>query len=169
MMKHRITMHVCVLSCFSCVQLFATLWTIACQGPLSMGFARREYCGGLPCTPPGDLPDPGIEPAFLTSPALAGGFFTTSTTLEENYHITKQFHSQVYIQEKLQHVDIKSFTQIFIAGSFIIANRCKTVRCSLIDEWINNIGYIYTLKYYSVKKRNKVLIHATNGWTLKTC
>ena len=45
-----------------------------------MGFSRQEYWSGLPCPPPGDLPDPGIEPASLTSPALAGGFFTTSAT-----------------------------------------------------------------------------------------
>ena len=69
-----------MLSHFYCVQLCATLWTVACQAPLSMGFSRRDYWRGLPCTPPGDLPDPGIEPESLTSPALAGGSFTTSTT-----------------------------------------------------------------------------------------
>ena len=42
-----------------------------------MGLSRQEYWGGLPCPPPGDLPDPGIEPASLASAALAGGFFTT--------------------------------------------------------------------------------------------
>ena len=47
-----------------------------------MGFSRQEYWSGLPCLPPGDLPDPGVEPAFPVSPALAGGFFTTSATLE---------------------------------------------------------------------------------------
>ena len=45
-----------------------------------MGFSRQERCSGLPCPSPGDLPDPGIEPASLVSPALAGGFFTTSAT-----------------------------------------------------------------------------------------
>ena len=45
-----------------------------------MGFSRKEYCSGLPCSSPGDLPDPGIKPASLTSPALAGGFFTSNTT-----------------------------------------------------------------------------------------
>ena len=66
----------CVLSCL-CVQPFVTLWTVARQTPLSMGFSRQEYWSGLPCPPPGDLPDPGIKPAPLASPALAGGFFTT--------------------------------------------------------------------------------------------
>jgi len=45
-----------------------------------MGFSRQEYWSGLPCPPPRDLPDPGIEPMALVSPALASGFFTTSTT-----------------------------------------------------------------------------------------
>ena len=56
-----------------------TLWTVAHQAPLSMGFSRQEYWSGLPCPLPGDLPDPGIEPTSLTS-ALAGQFFTTSAT-----------------------------------------------------------------------------------------
>ena len=54
-------------------------WTVACQAPLSMWFPRQECCSGLPFPPPGDLSDPGIEStAFLVSPALAGGFFTTA-------------------------------------------------------------------------------------------
>ena len=73
---------VCVLSCFICLRLFATLWTVVCQAPLSMGFSRQEYCSGLPFSPTGNLPDPGIELLSLMSPALAGGFFTTSTTWE---------------------------------------------------------------------------------------
>ena len=64
------------------VQLFAILWTVARQVPLSMGFPRQEYWRGLPCSPPGDLPDPGMEPASLRSPALAGGVFTTSAAWE---------------------------------------------------------------------------------------
>ena len=73
---------VCALSHFSRVQLFATLWTVAHQAPLSMGFFKQEYWSRLPCPPPGDLPDPGTEPKSLMSPTLAGGFFTTSTTWE---------------------------------------------------------------------------------------
>ena len=67
---------------FSRVQFVATPWTVAHQAPLSMGFSRQEHCSGLPCPPPGDLPDPGIKPKSLTSPALAGGFFTTSANWE---------------------------------------------------------------------------------------
>ena len=59
------------------VQLFATPWTVAYQGPLSMGFSRQEYWSGLPFPAPEDLHNPGIKPASLVSPALAGRFFTT--------------------------------------------------------------------------------------------
>ena len=72
----------CMLSHFSCVRLFVTPWIIACEAPLSMGFSRQEYYSGLSCPPPGDLPDTGIEPVYLMSPALAGGFFTTGATWE---------------------------------------------------------------------------------------
>ena len=58
-------------------RLFATPWTVACQAPLSMGFSIQEYWSGLPFPPPGDLPDPGIEP---TSPALAGRLPLSHTT-----------------------------------------------------------------------------------------
>ena len=80
----RVLLWMCcaVLSRFSHVQLFATPGTVAHQASLSMGFSRQEYWSGLPCPPLGDLPNPGIEPVTLTSPALADSFFTTSTTWE---------------------------------------------------------------------------------------
>ena len=71
-----------LFSCSVVSDSFATPWTIAHQAPLSMGFSRQEYWGGLPSPPPGDLSNPEIEPASLTSPALTGGFFTTSATWE---------------------------------------------------------------------------------------
>ena len=70
------------LSRFSHVQLIATPWIVALQTPLSMGFSRQEYWSGLPCHPPGDLPDPQIEPTSLMSLALADGFFTTGAICE---------------------------------------------------------------------------------------
>ena len=66
----------------SCVWLFVTPWTVAHQALLSMRFSRQEYWTGLPFPSPGNLSNPGIEPTSLMSSALAGGFFTTSTTLE---------------------------------------------------------------------------------------
>ena len=59
------------------VGLFGTPWTVAGQAPLPMEFPRQEYWSGLPFPSPGDLSKPGIEPVSLTSPALAGRFFTT--------------------------------------------------------------------------------------------
>ena len=67
------------------LQSCPTLWNpMDCspQLPLSKGFSRQEYWSGLPCPPPVDLPDPGIEPASLMSPAIARRFFTTSITWE---------------------------------------------------------------------------------------
>ena len=69
----------CVVGRFGRVQLSVTPWTAAHQAPLSLGFSRQEYWSGLPCPPPGGLPDAGIEPSSLASPALAGGFFTPSS------------------------------------------------------------------------------------------
>ena len=69
-----------MLSHFSHVQLFVTLWTVAHQAPLSKRFSRQEYWNKLPYPPPGHLPNPRIELTSLMSPALASRFFTTSTT-----------------------------------------------------------------------------------------
>ena len=60
-------MHACILSRFSHIRLFVTLWTVAQQAPLSMGFPGQEYCSGLPCPPPGDLHDPEIKFSSLIS------------------------------------------------------------------------------------------------------
>ena len=66
-------------------RLFVTPWTVAHQAPLSMGFSSQEYCSGLPCPPPGDLPY-----LCLMSPALAGGFFTTNATWEALWIINRK-------------------------------------------------------------------------------
>ena len=78
-----------MLSLFSHVQLFVTLWTITHQAPLSMGFFRQEYWNGLPHPSPGDLPDSWIELVSLMSPALVGGFLTTSTTWQTLIYVRK--------------------------------------------------------------------------------
>ena len=72
-------------------RLFATPCTVAHQVPLSIGFSRQGYWSGLPCPLPVDLPDVGIEPTSLMSPALAGRFFTTSATWKAHkYSIPSQ-------------------------------------------------------------------------------
>ena len=69
-----------MLSDFSHVNS-VTAWTLVCQAPPFVGFSKQEYWSGLPCHPPGDLPDPGTEPTFLKLPVSAGRFFTTSTII----------------------------------------------------------------------------------------
>ena len=68
--RYYICVLVCILSRSSHVQLFATLWTVARQAPLSMEFSRQEYWSGLPSPSSGDLPHPGIKPMSPASPAL---------------------------------------------------------------------------------------------------
>ena len=93
-----IQLDMCVLHAKSLLSfwLFATLWTVASQAPLSMGFSKQEYWCGLLCSPPGNFPHWGIEPMSLKSPALAGKFFTSSATqyafsLSISYHFSFAF------------------------------------------------------------------------------
>ena len=67
-----------VLNSFSHIRLFVTLWVVARQAPLSMGFSRQDYWSGLLRPPPGDLPDPGIKQASPASPALQADFLSLS-------------------------------------------------------------------------------------------
>ena len=74
-----LTACICAKSLQSCRTLVSP-WTVACQVPLSMGFSRQEYWSGLPCPPPGDLPNPETKPTDVTCPVLADVFFPTSAT-----------------------------------------------------------------------------------------
>ena len=84
-----------VLSHFICVWLFVTLWTLAHQAPLSMGFFRRDHWSRLPCPPPGEFPDSGIKLESEMSPALAGRFFTTNATWEAQVWLGTEFYHQI--------------------------------------------------------------------------
>ena len=72
-----------------------------------MGLSQQEYWSGLPCFPPGDLPNPGVEPVSPASPALAGGFFTTKPSGNPKQHLSKSVkttHSvgeDIYLEKKL--------------------------------------------------------------------
>ena len=125
------------------------LCTVVHQAPPSMGFSRQEYWNGLPCPPPGDLPDPGIEPMSLISPALAGRFFTTSTTWEA-YHRIQQFHSWAYIWKNKQTnrkiLSWKYTHTTFIAALFTIRKTTQVMeitQCPSPDEWIKKMWDIY--------------------------
>ena len=86
----------CVYVC-ACVCVCMCIWTIAHLAPLSMGFSRQEYWSGLPCSLPGDLPDPKTEPTSLMSPVLAGEFFTTGSTWEAYIYVCVYIYTYIYI------------------------------------------------------------------------
>ena len=112
-----IGVHACILSCFSCVQHFVTLWTIAHQAPLSLGFSRQEYWSGLPFPSPGDLPNPGIEPTPLMSPTLAGIIFITSITLEAQKYIEVHISFQISV-----FISSDKYSQVGLLDRMIILN-----------------------------------------------
>ena len=128
-----------MLSCFSHVWLFVTLWTIARQAPLSMGFSRKEYWSGFPCPPPGDLPNSGIEPMSLLSPGLTGGFFTTGTTWEAQYVHTSGMKSWQTLTEY-----IWSMTWDFISDKLPTAGEASgaQIRSGVQRCW--GSGAVYT-------------------------
>ena len=109
------------------VQLCATLWTVAPQAPLSKGFFRQEYWSELLCSPPGDLPDPGITPASLMSPALAGEFFTTSAIWEsESHSVRSDCDSMNYTVHGILQARILDWVPFpFSRGSFQPRNRTQ--------------------------------------------
>ena len=78
---------------FSCVQLFVTLWAVACKAPLSMGFPRQEYWSSVPFLTPGNLPDSGIEPSSLLCPALQEDYLLA--------HIWLQFQKKIMIMKNI--------------------------------------------------------------------
>ena len=85
------------------VPLLATLWTVANQAPLFMGFFSQEYWSGLSFLPPGDLPDPGIEPVSPASPTLADGFLTTVPPGKpQNSHLHNHKMKYIFPQKRSQ-------------------------------------------------------------------
>ena len=136
----------------SCPTL-STLWTTASQAPLSMGFLRQEHWSGLSCLPSGDLPDPGIKPASLMPPALAGGFFTTSAPPGKPIWSSDSTPGHI----SRQNYDSKRYRHpVFIATLFIIVKTWKLHKCSSTDEWIK-MPCIHIMEYYSAIKNNEIM------------
>ena len=99
------------------VPLFVTLWTVARQAPLSIGFSRQESWSGLPCPPPGDLPDHGIQSKSL---ALAGGFFTTSTTWEAPYQAGVMGQKPISFLSKAAHLSLTEGRSLTLRNPFLL-------------------------------------------------
>ena len=134
-----------MLSLFSPVWFFVILWTVACQVPLTIGFSRQQYWSGLPYPLPGDLPNPGIKLLSLISPALAGGFFTTSTTWEA--------HTPVHPAPKLRHgTFLLSWELFYLSRARIHPHPPQGNHCSdffhhwlvmpFLDFHVNEIGWL---------------------------
>ena len=120
---------------FSHDPLFVTLWTIACWAPLSMGFSRHKYWSGLPCPPPGDLPDPGIKPTFLTCPAL-GGFFTTNATGKA--HVIPYHNISCILHSSLSSIGCKlPENSVYFWYSIPLQTRCPQ-----IWKWVLIVYYL---------------------------
>ena len=108
--ENMLSFSACMLSHFSCVQPFVTWWTVVHQAPLSMGFSRQEYWSGLPFLPPGHLPHPGMEPLPLISLALAGRFFTSSTTWEaEVTLVTREMQIKTTVKYQFTPIRMDTF------------------------------------------------------------
>ena len=120
----------CMLNCFSCVWVFATLWTSPPASSVHRILSRQEYRSGLPCRPPQDLPDPVIESMPLTSPAMAGGFFTTSATGEAYTH-SSGFSVHGILQARILEWIAIPFSHIQNLISFIHSSVDGHLGCSI--------------------------------------
>ena len=142
--------HACVLSHFSHVQLFVTLWIVAHQAPLSMGFSRQEYCSGFPCPSLGGLPHPWVETAF---PALQSDSLPTELPGTPAYMYTCVYYIYMCILYIHMYID---FMHMFIYVSMCVYVRIythcfciltfSTLQCSLkfanIDVWPFNYPFM---------------------------
>ena len=150
----------CVLSYFSRVWLFETLWTIAHQAPLSMEFSRQEHWSGLPCPSPGNFPNPGIETTSLSSPALAGRFFTTRAPWETWEPLSKSYPSKGYT------VDF-SFLGL-PCSSAGKESACNVGDLGSIPELGRSLGEGkgYTLQYSGLENSMDCIVHGVpKSWT----
>ena len=120
-----------------------TQCTVAHQAPLSMGFSRQEFWSGFPCPPPGDLPNPGTEPMSLISPALAGRFFTISTTYE---------------LEILKGIYIYKYIYIALSSFFFFCKHLLAGKSSLQERALSKLPTALRVTAHCLQK--------SNSWTL---
>ena len=144
----------CVLSCYTHGQLFATLWTVTHQAPLSTGFSRQEYRSGLPCPSPGDCPNPGIEPMSPEAPALQEGSLPLSHWGSPTLFVRTQRKIQMLVNNK---------TDTIVEYSYwgVLYNKKKKKNYNYMQQvsqtlcWakeVNTIQIIWTLSFICSSK-----------------
>ena len=143
----------------NCVWLSVTPWTVAHQAPPSMGFSRREYWSGLPCPPPGDLPDPGIEPG---SPALAGRLFTIWASREALLCsiCTQLGWSQNCCKHPFSHLENAVNSTCLVSTPFL----SWMWNYAMHSAWYIKSGY--TWKLFIWRHRLYLLVKLQSIWTL---
>ena len=114
------------------VRLFGTPWTVAHQALFFMGFSRQEYWSGSPCPLPGDLPDPGMEPASLMSPALAGRFFTTNTSWEAQISYMYTYIWASSVAQTVKNLPERQETRIQSLGGEDPLEKAKAANSSIL-------------------------------------
>ena len=133
--------------CLKLLQSYLTVWNpmdCSSQTPLSLGFSRHEPWRGLPCPPPGDLSNPGTEPTSLMSPALTGGFFTSSTTWEApRSNAANGTHSFLWLVFLCTHVPY--FLYPFICWWIL---GCFHVLVNYEECYLWTLGYMYLFELY---------------------
>ena len=149
-----------VLSCFSCIQIFVTRWTVACQAPLSMGFSRQEYWSGLPFPSPGDLPNPGIEPGF---PALRADFKLSEPPGKPWYVLESlQNHHpllpQLWCMEKMPSTNL-------VPGGKNVGDHWVTSKIEEEKEWEKKFFWsIRSWEKEAMKHRTGTSTHTNTNW-----
>ena len=148
--------------------LFATPWTIAHQAPLSMGSPRQEYWSGLPCPPPGDLPNPGIEPTSLLSPILG------RRVLYHSHHLGSPY---IYSgNESVRHSVVSDF--IFLGSKIIVDGDCshdnkrrlllRRKAMTNLDSILKSRDITLPTKVHLVKAMVfLVVMYGCKSWTIK--
>ena len=137
---------------FSHVQLFATPWTEVCQAPLSMEFSRQEYWSRVPFPSLGYLPDPGVEPSSLVSPALVGRFFTTEPPGKPETQ--REGNKPPWIANVLLRNSLGTSGYRSILKSL----------CIILQIWGENV---FTFFIFFITYKNKILCIIHSGFLLK--
>ena len=124
------------------IQLFVTQWTTAHQAPLSLEFSIQEYWSGLPCPPPGDLPNPGIKPTSVMSPALAAGSLPLALPIVL-YIFWILISYQIWLENIFSYSIGSLFTLLHWCFYFEVIQIYVFFSCCLwVSEW--DLPYIYS-------------------------